>query len=336
MRLLTAAAVSGEAPADRPPGRTTALAQVRAALAMIGEDPEARRLLSGSAGAPDTAGTLTDWLYLHWWCGSTGPVVTGRLDSDESARGAARLQAAWRTAAARSDGWLVLAAVGGQLVAAQLADRADRRVRTTADAVVISSRPGMPPRPGDLVTLRQGETGLDATGSWWWAHTGRPHDVTSGPLDRWYVHAHDLSAAAALIPLLLAIAAEAGCDASVKCPPFAAGYDRSDALVVYLPRDRASAAEAALHRRAAAIADLVAPGVPPLTRPLLPGVAQAQDPGEAHGPVSYGQLRCSQVAALAARVVSGDTGTVHLDDAGLVSELAELGIAVGAVQQVRS
>ncbi|HEU5486042.1 MAG TPA: T3SS effector HopA1 family protein [Microlunatus sp.] len=348
MPALTAA--SGSLQAEQALPRRTVLAQVRAALAMIETDPAARQLVTGSPTTTDTAGGLTDWLYLHWWCGSARPAATAPTDPGEAARGAARLEAARRTVAARSDGWLVLASVGGELVAARLprpgraetarvqhADRdaqAEHRVRTSAEAVVSSSRPGLSPRPGDLVTLRHGESGLDPTGGWWWAHTGRPDALSSAPLERWYVHARDLTAAAALVPVLLSTAAEAGCDVSIKCPPVGAGYGRRDALVVYLPRDRAAAAETALRRRADAVAGLVELEVPPLTRPVLAGVSAADDPGAEHGPVSYGQLRCSQVAALAARVLGTAVGTGTIDDPALIGELTELGVDADAAHRV--
>ncbi len=78
-------------------------------------------------------------------------------------------------------------------------------------------------------------------------------------LDRWYVHARDLAGASAVVPLLLEVAAEAGCPLSLKCPPVAQGYGRRDALVAYLPRSDATRAEAALRRRAERFGPLLAP-----------------------------------------------------------------------------
>jgi len=69
--------------------------------------------------------------------------------------------------------------------------------------------------------------------------------------------------------------------------------------------------------------------VPPCTRRLVPGIAQAQDPG--HADISYGQLRCSQVAALAARLEGRPAS-----DQALTAALAELGLDVHAVERVLS
>ena len=301
-----------------------ALADVRRALDLIAGDALARELLVGTAADPDPEGALSGWLYGRWWCGLDG---TEPLPDDPTAaaRGAARLESARRTVAPSSAGWLVLAAAGDVLVAARTAGR----VRTVADAVIGSSRPGRPPRPGDLVTLQHGASGLDPSGAWWWAHADGPEDLAEETLDRWYVHARDLAGASAVVPLLLEVAAEAGCPLSLKCPPVAQGYGRRDALVAYLPRQHAAPAEAALSRRADRFDALLAPEVPPCTRRLLPGVAQAEDPGEAE--ISYGQLRCSQVAALAARLEDRP-----VSDRSLTAALAELGLDVHAVEKVLS
>ena len=282
---------------DRFPTRAAkALTDVREALDLIAGDHRARGLLTRTDPEPDPEGDLASWLYGAWWCGPDAQHEQPPTAPSAAARGAARLEAARRTAAPTSAGWLVLAAAGDVLVAA----RATGRLRTVADAVVGSSRPGRPPRPGDLVTLQHGSSSLDPSGAWWWAHADRPEDLADVALDRWYVHVRDLAGASAVVPLLLQVAAEAGCALSLKCPPVAQGYGRRDALVAYLPRQHADRAEAALRRRADQLGALLAPEVPPCTRRLVPGIAQAQDPG--HAGISYGQLRCSQVAALAARL----------------------------------
>ncbi len=229
----------------------------------------------------------------------------------------------------------MLATAGDALVAAPLigasaSDRDRRRLRTTVEAVTASSRPGCPPRPGDLVTVQHGGSGLDPSGSWWWAHADRPEDTVDLCLDRWYLHVHDVEAAARALPVLLEVAAEVGCPLSLKCPPVDQGYGRRDALVAYLPSAAGPAAETALRRRADRLAELLGPTVPPCTHQLLPGVARAQDPGPtASGPVSYGQLRCGQVAAMAARFADRRPSDEELTDT-----LTELGLDADAIDRV--
>jgi len=309
-----------------------ALADVRRALDLIAQDAVARQLRAGTDGDPDPEGALAGWLYGRWWCGLDGRTEPLPGDPSAAARGTALLEAARRTVAPSSAGWLVLAAAGDVIVAA----RTTGRLRTVADAVVGSSRPGRPPRPGDLVTLQHGTSGLDPSGAWWWAHADRPEDLAEVALDRWYVHARDLAGASAVLPLLLEVAAEAGCPMSLKCPPEAQGYGRRDALVAYLPRQHATRAEAALRRRGERFSALLAPEVPPCTRRLAPGISQAEDPGprraasqSSEAGISYGQLRCSQVAALAARLEGRP-----VSDRSLTAELARLGLDVHAVEKV--
>ena len=309
-----------------------ALADVRRALDLIAHDAVARQLRAGTPTDPDPEGGLAGWLYGRWWCGLDQQTEPLSGDPSAAARGAAVLEAARRTVAPSSAGWLVLAAAGDVLVAA----RTTGRLRTVADAVVGSSRPGRPPRPGDLVTLQHGTSGLDPSGAWWWAHADRPEDLAEVALDRWYVHARDLAGASAVVPVLLEVAAEAGCPMSLKCPPEAQGYGRRDALVAYLPRRHAARAEAALRRRGGRLSTLLAPEVPPCTRRLLPGIAQAEDPGprpagsqSSEPGISYGQLRCSQVAALAARLEGGP-----VSDRSLTAALTRLGLDVHAVEKV--
>jgi hypothetical protein len=324
----------------RPPDSVTrpairALADVRAALAQIAGDDEGRRLRAATGADPDPDGALAGWLYGRWWCGLDGLDTAAAAPPDAAAQGAARLEAARRSVVPTSDGWLVLAAAGTALLAAPLVgpgtpDRDRRRLRTTVEAVTSSSRPGCPPRPGDLVTLQHGGSGLDPSGSWWWAHADRPEDTAGLPLDRWYLHVRSVDTAVRAVPVLLEVAAEVGCPLSLKCPPTEQGYGRRDALVAYLPSAAGPAAEAALRRRADRLRQLLDPAGPPCTHQLLPGVARAQDPGPtSSAPVSYGQLRCGQVAAVAARFADS-----RPSDRELTATLAELDVDVAAIDRV--
>ncbi|HEY5821580.1 MAG TPA: T3SS effector HopA1 family protein [Propionibacteriaceae bacterium] len=287
------------------------LAQVRTALQKVAADPVARALAAETEAVPDPEGPLGRWLYTAWWCGvAEAPRPPGSVPPTAYAV----LEAARRTSTTAEPGWLVLAATDVAVVAANVHTRERTTVR--ADSIVDSSRPGLPARPGDLVTLLSGASGLDATQSWWWATTSH-EALPAAATDRWYVHVPDLDSALVVVPTVLALLRDVGIPASLKCPPIDALYGRRDAMVVYLPRDRAAEAETELVTRAADLVDLLGPEVPPLTRLLLPGVGAAQDPG---GEVSYGQLRCAQLAAVAA-----DTAPDCPTDR-LVERLARLGV----------
>jgi hypothetical protein len=288
-----------------------ALADARAALLMVRDDPEARMLAVSTPTKPDVNGALGQWLYRAWW----SAVRTNPGPPGSTSAGAAALEATRRTVAPTSPGWLVLAATASMIVAGH--QNTGKHITAAADAVLGSSRPGMPPRPGDLVSLVAGSSSLEASKGWWQATTGSTRLGPGVAIDRWYLHAADLDAALAVVPLLLKLFFRLDCDASLKCPPTDSLYGRRDALVVYLPRASSARAEAALPSIADRLAKLLLPDVPPLTRPLLPGLATAQDPG---GAISYGQLRCAQLAAIA-----GHSDPDCSDDE-LVTRLAGVGI----------
>jgi HopA1 effector protein family len=302
VRPVTANAVSAQA-----------LAQSRAALHLVRRSSEARTLAAGTFGKPDVDGALCRWLYREWWSGfDMSPTSTLPSPSDIAA-----LETARRSVMPSRPDWLVLAASDDMLVAGQL--RTGEQITARADAVVGSSRPGMPHRPGDLVTLLAGSSSLEPSQGWWWATTGKRQAVGNVPLDRWYVHAAGLDAALAAVPLLLGLLIRLDGDTSLKCPTNQALYARRDALVVYLPRTASPSAEAALPAIAELLAPLLEPEIPPLTRPMLPGLATAQNPS---GVMSYGQLRCAQLAAVAAHTEA------DCSDHRLAMRLAEVGIDI--------
>lgn len=317
--------------------RRRTLDQVRLALALVADDPLARGLRAQDPRRPDHESPLAGWLYGRWWCGldSSGQVVgaaeadgaagDGAAGSDGAEAGAARLEAARRIAAGVRTRHLVLAAAGESVLTVPL-DREDgrppERLRTTLDAVLGSSRPGRPARPGDLVSLVGGESSLES-GGWWWAHADRASALAGIDLDRWYLHVRDLAAAVALVPLLLGLAADVASPLSLKCLPGVSGYGRRDAAVAYLPRRLAAEAVRAARARAEALAPLLHPTVPPFTEPLLPGLGRAEDPGS-EGAISYGQLRCGQVAAVAVRLSGREPARV--DDAELEVALRDVGV----------
>lgn len=296
-------------PVLTPPRIQQSLADVRAAVRLVQADPLARAL----ADDPGRTDELGRWLYARWWCGIDHPAVPNQ---PVEASAYAPLEAARRRVSTRDPGWLVLAVGEEMVVAAHLHRRERTAVRS--DAVVASSRPGLAARPGDLVSLLSGGSSTDETGAWWWATTTRP-GLSTEPVDRWYVHVTDLASSLRVVPVLLDLLAGLGggaAGASLKCPPVPELYGRRDALVVYLPRAVSTKAEAALQDRAVDLA-VLADDTPPLTRRLLPGVGSAQDPG---GDVSYGQLRCGQVAAVCASAALDPT------DASVLAALAAAGI----------
>ena len=318
--------------ASTPPADAVArsVAQLGHAVRLVGNDAWARAQAMDVPATVRIDGPVAEWLYPRWWCGADEASIA--LGRDPLIGG--RLEAARRSATPVDTAYLVLASDAAQVVAAGTSTASrGRLVRRAADAVVGSSRPGMPPRPGDLVDLLSGVGEVDPEGAWWWAHTGEL-PISSFDLDRWYVNV-PAAEAPRLVAATIRLAAATEVPLSLKCPARAGGFDRRDALVVYVPRADAERLEAALPGWLDEVSGVLTADEPPLTRRLHPGVGSAQDPG---GGVSYGQLRCAQVASAVGRAfeaAGGDLARVQRLVVGDgVALLADVGIRADRPEEV--
>lgn len=279
------------------------LADLDRAAQLVAADPDARRLLDSTSTEPAIDSPLADWLYARWWASAEDTVPNTPADDDRRLSGI--FESARRAASGVEEGLLVLANDGVRLVAG----RSDRTlVRRAADAVTASSRPGCAARPGDLVSVVSGTGGPDPDGAWWWAHTAEPGG-DGDMADRWYVTVGP-DGAPAVIGAALRLADQLGVELSLKCPVRRSGFARRDAFVIYFPRSARAAMDAAAPAWAGKLKGVLGSGRPPFTRALAPGLGAAEDPG---GAVSYGQLRCAQVAAALARVGTASARAPRLD-----------------------
>lgn len=275
-----------------------ALEALYGAVSLVRSDPHAISLLDGGSASVEIDSPLANWLYTRWWSDADPQPV------EDAGRWPGVLEAARRSVAPLEPDWIVIATTARELIAARRPGAAEHTsgaapattVRTRIDAVAQSSRPGCPVRPGDLVTLWSGASGLDDTGAWWWARTGSAD--ASGEVERRYLNVR-AAEAPAVIAATLSWAAAAGAELSLKCPAWPGGFNRRDAMVAYLPGDSLAALEALQDGWLGRLAPLLSEATPPLTRRLAPGVGASGDPG---GGVSYGQLRCAQVAAAVFRL----------------------------------
>lgn len=302
-----------------------ALSDLNAALDLVHADPEAQQLLNATAPDPAIDAPLAVWLYGRWWVGAHPrnlAVAGGRPQF-------AALEVGRRLAADIERDFIVLAADDTRVVAAcALPGAGSRIVQRAADAVVGSSRPGQPARPGDLVDLVAGSSMVDPEGVWWWAHSTEAV-ATQELMSRFYVNVAAESAPAA-VGATMRLAGDSGVPLSLKCPVDPAGYARSDAMVVYWPRAAAGALAPHLPSWLAELEPWVGVQTPPLTRQLAHGVSTAEDPG---GGISYGQLRCAQVAAALARLA--DRGGAGPSDAAGIAALVQVGIIPERFEQIR-
>lgn len=288
-----------------------AIADLSAAIALVSADPEASRLVQQTSEAPETDSPLASWLYLRWWMG-----VPAVADVTVDHPLVAQLEARRRASADVVADLLVLATDGVQIIVGRRGTR--QATALSADAVVGSSRPGCLPRPGDLVSAFAGSGEVDPTGGWWWARTGLADP--EGPLDRWYL-AVDAASAPAVVEAVVTLSGRTGVPLSVKCPPCPSAFDRQDACVLYLPRAQRGALEPLAESWSEELGSALGRSRPPFTSELAPGIAAAQDPG---GQVSYGQLRCGQVAAaivlLGGRAAPAERLHAALADVGIAAD----------------
>jgi hypothetical protein len=110
---------------------------------------------------------------------------------------------------------------------------------------------------------------------------------------RLYLNVRSTTAARAL-NVLTDVLIDRGIAFQLKCPSLAVGFARVDAMVLYHPREARDDLVAALLARWEDLGPLLDPAVPPLTRPVRPGLSWADDPGAER---SFGQSRCEALAA---------------------------------------
>ena len=255
-------------------------------------------------------GTLADWLYWNWYAAlpSVRPPEPAPPPFD---RLGGALNALVDRVAPWEGDWIVLLLGADGLI---LAGRGSIQRMASPGRFASVDRPGLPPVPGERVWLAPLISFVDpATGQW----AAQSPQMPEAPMRRFYFSvgpAHVGPLAAALAALLH----RRSLRFSMKCPGAAAGFDRTDALVLYLAREDADAAEETIVATALATGVPMREGRPALTRALAPGIATADDPGDGR---SFGQARCALLAAAIASAPGerrlAEVLTVALVDAGI-------------------
>ncbi|WP_269936632.1 T3SS effector HopA1 family protein [Arthrobacter sp. HY1533] len=256
----------------------------------------ARSLCEARAmGVPAVAAgqDLAAFLYTRWYA---APRADVRLDPAWPP-----LEGMLRLAQQEALGWQAATAVGqgagGVVVARGAGGRARALLRGGYTHVAGSGRTGLPVQPGEDVVAVPRSGGVTSEG--WWRSWGCGWDPRTAPEGTTRVY---LSPAVWELPSLvgaLTVALEEHAEPwMVKVAAHAESLGRPDAVVVYLASTAAFGAigECATGR----VQDHAGP---PLTGPLSPGVAWAQDPGDGR---SFGESRCSLVAAAMLRSLDGD------------------------------
>ncbi|BCS35112.1 hypothetical protein TBR22_A43380 [Luteitalea sp. TBR-22] len=273
--------------------------EVRAALARLVERLQSDAAhVSGLAQAGDApvgghADALSAWLYASWYLALPQPdpvEPSGRWRTDLSSA----LRAALPSGARWLDGWVVLERRhDGQCVVAR---RGAARVVRPGE-YVNRARPGVPAMPGDAVAVTSCLDGVDKASGFW---TTRSDADLAAPLVRvhWSVPPSSLPLVVARVAVLLDALAIAY---SLKTPATVDGCARIDTLVVYVSATDWPRLDAPVTTLARALGPHLRPWHPPLARPLAPGAAFAEDPGEE----SFGQRRCRILAGGVRELLAG-------------------------------
>jgi hypothetical protein len=270
------------------PGRRLPV-EVHASLARLvdlvrAEAAHVERLMADVEPVAGHANPLAAWLYASWYVAlpepdAADPRVAWRTDLASALRASLPSSARWR------EGWVVLERRGeGQCLVGRRG--ASRLVRP--GEYVNRARPGVPAMPGDAVALTACLDGVDeATGFW----TTRSEADLVGPLVR--VH---WSVPPATLPLVVSrvvsLLESLDLTYSLKTPARLEACARIDTLVVYVAATDWPRLDAPVTTLARDLTSYLRPWHPPLARPIAPGAAFAEDPGDE----SFGQRRCRILA----------------------------------------
>jgi hypothetical protein len=254
-----------------------------------------RRVLAGpESGTGPLAEVLHSALYRDWYCavGEKPQVHHGPRDLAELLRAAHACSTRWQ------DGWRVeRASAQGRLAVSR---GAETRVVHVIDCLPMSGCGG-DIRPGDTIRVVERRCSESLNPGDWVSFDAGWH-ARKEPLLRVYWNVTPDGA-----PRIVASLTEAfgeGGAYFLKAPRQPAEYDRRDAMVLYLPRERFAATAPAILAAIAAAGTALADPVPPLTLRLALGVGLAEDPGAAGE--SFGTYRCGLIArALAAAIARG-------------------------------
>jgi hypothetical protein len=260
------------------------LADLGRVCALVERDTGAWMVGGAPAGA--SAESLAEGLYARWYTQPATPPPAAEQDPPLYRHSlVAALRAADTRAATVAEGWTVTASdPRGTVTAAK--DGVGRMLRPGEYAMPL--RPGVPPAPGEPIAPVARLDHLDAERGIWWTF-GEPAPVR--PFGRVYLDVRPATAARAIHEVTEALA---GIPFQLKCPVLAVACQRVDAVVLYHQRTDRDRVLAVLVDRWSRLGPLLDPAVPPLTCPVRPGLAWADDVAEQE---SYGENRCKAIAA---------------------------------------
>ncbi len=229
---------------------------------------------------------LPRWLYERWYLAPEEGLPPDTIASPYDSLGAA-LSAVADMAVDWETDWIALSVTeDGSCLAGR---KAEQRVAQPGRYVGFD-RPGLPTVPGERLALPCLLSWVDAATGQWAAQSNVPPD---GRRIRLYVNVGSDAVGEAVAALTRWLAREK-IAFSMKCPGIAAGFARTDALVLYLSELKTPNRESEVIACLKPLAHKLRAGRPALTRALMPGVAFADDPGNG---MSFGEHRCDILAS---------------------------------------
>lgn len=245
--------------------------------------------LSQQADWPRDIDGLSNWLYMNWY--------SGHVASDWTAPLPKRLVARIRTAHAASSvyetDWTVEELRPDLGLGAMVVARGQvRKVVSNRDYYALE-RPFAMPQPGQTVgvTARQ-DTVIDGS---WRTWNGRWGDMGQDGLARfyWSVPFSSMPMVASTFTRNLTV----DLPWMLKMVVETSRGSRLDSTVLYVQFAEVGTWRQIVSELYSHVKDLLGAKTPPLTRPLAPGLAVAEDPGTSG---SFGEDRCRQIAAVVA------------------------------------
>jgi hypothetical protein len=260
-----------------------------------------------AAGVPRAGiGELSERLYLDWYLSAqmSEPAVGPPNPVDCSPADA--LRAAHFDSETWSTGWTFHRPAGGDQVVVSCG--ASKRLVHRVD-LLPDSRPCIPPRPGDKVSVVERRDFVQEDGSCWFSSSGN-WDETKAETDmvRLYLNVA-LRHAPAVLTEVTRVLSQTVDGYSLKV--WLAETGRSDGMVIYLRGADAAVAVRALGEVRHLVEPLLRPATPRFALRLGDGFALAEDPGEEE---SFGQNRCRLVAEALLRHQDSDRSVLALAD----------------------
>lgn len=231
---------------------------------------------------------ITDWIYGNWYTTGGGPGLNEADEATVEKDLSSWLKENTASSTAWEEGWVVRETHSmGYCIAGK-----HNIIREVFPGdYVNASRVGLPPAPGDRITVNTVRYGTDAATGFW--HTESASGFPSPPLSRFYFNTSWRNAGF-LVKSLSTLLETLAVPYSLKCPNAPHMFNRVDNMVVYIHRSDVATVAPQLIALFAEGPDVLKPIGPCLTKKISSAIFFADDPDEKEQ--SFGTSRCRALA----------------------------------------